>query len=149
MRQVYVGMCADIIHAGHVNLLRHAAELGRVTVGLITDEAIARYKAPPAVPFESRRAVIAALRYVDTVVEQDDPSPVPNLMRLHPDIFVHGDDWQDGELRKTREAVVAALARWGGRLEEVPYTPGISSSVIKQRLLSAIRQRALHEPLPS
>lgn len=132
--EVYVGMCADIVHAGHINILKLAAKYGRVTVGLITDEAIALYKQPPAVPFESRKALLEAIRYVDEVVPQITPSPVGQLLELRPKYFVHGDDWRKGPLRRTRDEVIEALKSWGGELIETPYTLGVSSSLIKLRI---------------
>lgn len=134
MTEVYVGMCADILHVGHINILRFAASLGKVTVGLITDQAVAAYKGPVLVPFESRRAVLESVRWVERVVEQDHPSPVDNLRALKPRIFCHGDDWRVGPLTTIRASVLAALEEWGGKLVEAAYTPGVSSSQLRERL---------------
>jgi phosphoenolpyruvate phosphomutase / 2-hydroxyethylphosphonate cytidylyltransferase len=125
---VYVGMSADLVHPGHINIVQQAAELGEVTVGLLTDEAIASYKRLPHMTFEQRKAVVESLKGVARVVAQDTLDYVPNLERLRPDIVVHGDDWQSGVQRETRQRVIDALERWGGRLVEVPYTQGISST---------------------
>jgi phosphoenolpyruvate phosphomutase len=125
---VYVGMSADLIHPGHVNVIRRAAELGEVTVGLLTDTAIASYKRVPFMEWEQRREVIAALKGVVAVVPQTTLDYVPNLRRLKPDYVVHGDDWRSGVQAHTRQAVIDALAEWGGALVEVPYTRGISST---------------------
>jgi phosphoenolpyruvate phosphomutase / 2-hydroxyethylphosphonate cytidylyltransferase len=126
--RVYVGMSADLIHPGHINILQRAAELGSVTVGLLTDAAIASYKRLPHMTFEQRQGVVANLKQVDEVVPQETLDYVPNLERLKPDFVVHGDDWQTGVQAKTRQRVIDALAQWGGELVEVPYTVGISSS---------------------
>jgi len=127
-KTVYVGMSADLVHPGHLNVLRRAAELGAVTVGLLTDEAIASYKRVPYMTFEQRLAVVESLRFVDRVVPQLTLDYVPNLERLRPDYVVHGDDWRTGPQQRTRARVIEALARWGGELVEVPYTEGISST---------------------
>jgi phosphoenolpyruvate phosphomutase / 2-hydroxyethylphosphonate cytidylyltransferase len=125
---VYVGMSADLVHPGHINIVQQAAELGEVTVGLLTDEAIASYKRLPHMTFEQRKAVVENLKGVARVVPQETLDYVPNLERLQPDVVVHGDDWRTGVQRETRQRVIDALDKWGGRLVEVPYTEGISST---------------------
>jgi phosphoenolpyruvate phosphomutase / 2-hydroxyethylphosphonate cytidylyltransferase len=125
---VYVGMSADLIHPGHINILQRASELGEVTVGLLTDGAIASYKRLPHMTFEQRREVVANLKQVDHVIPQETLDYVPNLERIKPDFVVHGDDWQTGVQAKTRQRVIDALDQWGGELVEVAYTQGISST---------------------
>ena len=127
-KTVYVGMSADLIHPGHLNIIEKAAELGEVTIGLLTDQAIASYKRLPYMSFERRKRVVESIKYVARVVSQDTLDYVPNLCRLKPDYVVHGDDWREGVQRGVREAVVNAIAEWGGELVEVPYTEGISST---------------------
>jgi phosphoenolpyruvate phosphomutase / 2-hydroxyethylphosphonate cytidylyltransferase len=129
---VYVGMSADLVHPGHINVLRQAAELGDVTVGLLTDAAIASYKRLPHMTFEQRKAVVESLKGVARVVPQETLDYVPNLERLRPDYVVHGDDWRTGVQAQTRQRVIDALAQWGGQLVEVPYTEGISSTQLNQ-----------------
>lgn len=121
-------MSADLVHPGHLNILKRAAELGDVTVGLLTDEAIASYKRVPFMTFEQRKIVIESIKGVNRVVPQTTLDYVPNLESLKPDYVVHGDDWKTGVQQKTRQNVIDALARWGGQLVEVPYTKGISST---------------------
>jgi phosphoenolpyruvate phosphomutase len=125
---VYVAMSADIVHPGHINVLRVARELGSVTVGLLTDEAIASYKRLPHMSYEQRLAVISELSGVDRVVPQETLDYVPNLRRLRPDYVVHGTDWRTGVQQATRQRVIEALAEWGGELVEPEYTHGISST---------------------
>ncbi|BAN03327.1 phosphoenolpyruvate mutase [Ilumatobacter coccineus] len=125
---VYVGMSADLIHPGHINVLEQAAQHGSVTVGLLTDSAVASYKRLPHMTYDQRRVVVENLKTVDRVVPQETLDYVPNLESLRPDIVVHGDDWQTGVQRATRQRVIDALAQWGGKLVEVPYTEGISST---------------------
>jgi phosphoenolpyruvate phosphomutase len=127
-KTVYIGMSADLVHPGHLNIIRHGAELGEVTVGLLTDKAIASYKRVPFMSFEQRRQVIEAIKGVARVVPQETLDYVPNLRKYKPDYVVHGDDWREGVQRETRAHVMAALLEWGGELVEVPYTPGISST---------------------
>jgi phosphoenolpyruvate phosphomutase len=125
-------MSADLIHPGHINVLRQAAKLGEVTIGLLTDAAIASYKRLPHMTFEQRRAVVENLKGVSQVVAQETLDYVPNLQRLRPDYVVHGDDWRTGVQQQTRQRVIDALASWGGQLVEVPYTQGISSTQLNQ-----------------
>lgn len=133
-KNVYVGMSADLIHPGHLNIIKHAASLGQVTVGLLTDKAIASYKRVPYMPYEQRREVVESLKGVYRVVAQETLDYEPNLEALRPDIVVHGDDWQHGVQRQTRSRVIEVLAKWGGVLVEVPYTEGISSTGLQKAL---------------
>lgn len=131
---VYVGMSADLIHPGHLNIIKSATEIGDVVIGLLTDAAIASYKRVPYMSFEQRREVVESLKGVSRVVPQETLDYVPNLQALRPDYVVHGDDWQEGVQRETRQRVIDALAEWGGKLVEVPYTEGISSTALQKAL---------------
>jgi phosphoenolpyruvate mutase len=134
MKTVYVGMSADLVHPGHLNIIKCAAELGEVTIGLLTDEAIASYKRVPLMTYEQRRVVIENIKGVSHVEPQTTLDYVPNLMRLKPDYVVHGDDWKDGVQVETRSRVIDALRQWGGELVEVPYTKGISSTKLHEAM---------------
>ncbi|MCU0822194.1 MAG: phosphoenolpyruvate mutase [Spirochaetes bacterium] len=134
MKRVYVGMSADLIHHGHLNIIKEASKYGKVTIGLLTDKAIASYKRLPHLPFEQRKLIVENLKGVEEVVPQETLDYVPNLRKLKPDYVVHGDDWKTGVQRKTRQAVIDALNEWGGKLIEVPYTQGISSTVLNTRI---------------
>lgn len=131
---VYVGMSADLVHPGHLNILKKASELGEVTVGLLTDAAIASYKRIPYMAFDQRRQIIENIKGVSQVLAQETLDYVPNLRRLQPRYVVHGDDWREGVQRETRQRVIDTLAEWGGELVEVPYTQGISSTKLNQAL---------------
>lgn len=134
MKTVYVGMSADLVHPGHLNVLKKAQELGEVTVGLLTDEAIASYKRVPFMEFEQRQQVIENIKGVSRVIPQTTLDYVPNLEAMKPDYVVHGDDWKTGVQRQTRQRVIDTLAQWGGELVEVPYTKGISSTQLNKAL---------------
>ncbi len=131
---VYVGMSADLIHPGHLNILKRASELGEVTVGLLTDEAIASYKRLPFMNYEQRKTVIESIKGVSSVVPQETLDYTPNLRRYRPRYVVHGDDWKEGVQKKVRQDVIDTLHEWGGELVEVPYTQGISSTKLNQAL---------------
>ena len=127
-------MSADLVHPGHLNIIKRASGLGTVTVGLLTDAAITSYKRLPYMTFEQRKEVVESLKGVDRVVPQETLDYVPNLRLYKPDIVVHGDDWREGVQREVREAVIEALAEWGGELVEIPYTKGISSTQLNNAL---------------
>lgn len=133
-KMVYIGMSADLIHPGHLNIINEGRKLGEVVVGLLTDEAIASYKRLPFLSFEQRRVVVENIKGVSRVVPQRTLDYVPNLRELRPDYVVHGDDWRTGVQKDTRQRVIDALKEWGGELVEVPYTPGISSTKLNQGL---------------
>lgn len=128
---VYVGMCADIVHPGHINILNTAKKYGKVMVGLLSDRAIRSYKDSPRMSYEERIAVVESLRQVNEVVIQDTLSYRANLLKYRPDYVVHGDDWKNGVQNFTREEVIETLKQWNGKLVEPKYTPGISSTDIK------------------
>ena len=134
-KKVYVGLAVDIIHEGHINILKKANTLGDVTVGLLTDEAIASYKNIPHLDFKRRKIIIQNIKYVKKVIPQDTLDYVPNLNLLKPDFVVHGDDWKIGVQKKTRERVINTLKKWSGKLIEPKYTKNISSTIIKRKIL--------------
>lgn len=127
-KTVYVGMCADLIHHGHINIIGTAKKLGKVTVGLLTDEAIASYKRVPLLNYEQRKQIVENINGVNRVIPQRMLDYVENLKKVKPDYVVHGDDWKTGIQRETRERVIAVLGIWGGKLIEPTYTDGISST---------------------
>ncbi len=133
-KEVYVGMSADIIHPGHLNIIREAHKLGRVTVGVLTDAAIASYKRLPYLNYEQRSMVVENLKGVDEVIPQTTLDYVPNLELLKPDYVVHGDDWKTGVQKQTRQRVIDTLAKWGGQVIDIPYTKGISSTMVNEKL---------------
>lgn len=129
-------MSADILHKGHLLLLQRAAELGKVVVGLITDEAISAYKQPPLLTFTERLDAVMSLANVGEVIPQDSLDYTENLRKVRPDFVVHGDDWIDGAQEENREAIINVLSEWGGILKEIPHAKGISSTELRERLLS-------------
>jgi len=134
--KVYIGMSADLIHTGHLNVIKEAARHGEVIIGLLTDKAIASYKRLPYLNYEQRKEIIENIKGVGLVVPQETLDYRPNLERIKPRYVVHGDDWREGIQQETRQNVINCLKAWGGELIEVPYTTGISSS----KLNKAIRE---------
>ena len=132
---VYVGLSADILHEGHINILNKAKSLGYVIVGLLTDEAITSYKKLPHLTFSQREIVLKNIKTVDKVVHQKTLDYRPNLLKFKPSYVVHGDDWREGIQKETRKQVIKTLKKWSGKLIEVPYTKNISSSKIKEKFI--------------
>ena len=145
-------MSADIIHPGHLNIIEEASKLGDVTVGVLTDAAIASYKRLPYMNYEQRAAVVRALKGVAEVIPQEQLDYIPNLLKLKPDYVVHGTDWREGVQAKTRQRVIDTLATWGGELVEPEYTEGISSTQLNKAIREVgttpdIRRRRLRRLL--
>ena len=122
MKQVYICFSTDIIHNGHLSILKKAADLGEVTVGILTDEVVASYKHYPLIPLDERIAMFESLKYVKCVVVQESLDYTDILNRLKPDIVVHGDDWLVGYQANIRQQVIETLKAWNGELVEFPYT---------------------------
>ena len=136
MKTVYVSTSSDVLHEGILNVINHAAELGEVVVGVLSDEVIASYKRVPLMNQESRMQVYASLKGVSRVVAQDTLSYKTVLEELKPDYVVHGDDWRTGAQSAVRQEVIDLLAQWGGELVEIPYTTGISATGLETSLRS-------------
>ena len=135
-KSVYIGMSADIIHPGHLNIIKEGAKLGTVTVGVLTDKAIASYKRLPYLNYEQRKMIVESLKGVEKVIPQDTLDYVPNLMTVKPDFVVHGDDWKEGIQQETRQRVIDTIKEWNGKVIDVPYTQGISSSKLNEKVKS-------------
>lgn len=133
-KTVYIAMSADIIHNGHINLIKKASQLGELTVGVLTDEAIASYKRYPLMHLEERMEIIGNLVGVSHVIPQYSLDYEENLRKLHPDYVVHGDDWRSGIQSSIRERVINLLREWDGELVEIPYTEGVSIERLRGKL---------------
>lgn len=135
-KKVYLGMIADIMHPGLINIINEGAKYGNVIIGLFTDKAIATHKRLPYLTYEQRKNVVENIRRVAQVVPQDEWSYVPNLARYRPDYIIHGDDWQQGPDKYIREEVYKVMEAQGGKVIEIPYTQGITSSGLANEIAS-------------
>lgn len=133
-RTVYLAMSADILHIGHLNIIEEARKYGELTVGILTDKAISSYKRLPHLNYEIRSKTVANIKGVEKVIPQETLDYTENLMKLKPDFVIHGDDWKTGIQSKVREKVISVLNEWDGELIEIPYTSGISSTMINETL---------------
>ncbi len=134
-KKVYVTLSADILHEGHLNILKIGSKYGKVTVGLLTDKAICSYKRIPHLDFEQRKKIVSKLKYVDDIVPQNSLDHTYNLKQYKPDFVVHGDDWKKGILKNTRRQVVKILKKWNGKLIEPKYTHNFSKKKFAQKVL--------------
>ena len=121
-RTVYMCFASDIIHGGHIKIIRRAQRLGKLVIGVLSDEAVASYKRFPLVPEAERMRLFENIAGVSRVVEQRTLSYRENLEKYRPDIVVHGDDWCTGFQQPVRDEVVSILASYGGKLVEYPYS---------------------------
>ena len=135
-KKVYLGMIADIMHPGLINIINEGAKYGDVIIGLYTDKAIATHKRLPYLTYEQRETVVRSIHGVSDVVPQDDWSYVPNLVKYKPDYIIHGDDWLQGPDKYIRDEVFKVMDAMGGKVIEIPYTKGITSSGLAEELES-------------
>ena len=121
-RTVYMCFSTDMVHSGHIAIIRKAEKLGRLIVGVLSDEAVASYRRFPLLPFEERKSLFENITGIDHVVEQKTLSYADILREIKPTYVVHGDDWRTGFQKPIRDEVVSVLAEYGGRLVEYPYS---------------------------
>ena len=132
---VYIGMSADILHHGHLNIINEGKKLGAVVIGLLTDEAIASYKRLPLITFKNRKRILENIKGVEQVIPQETLDYTSNLNKIRPHYVVHGSDWKVGVQKNTREKVIKTLSEWGGKLIEPKYTDGISSTQLINNII--------------
>ena len=122
MIKLYIGMSADLLHPGHLNIIEQARKLleekggGELIVGLLTDKAIASYKRLPYMTWEQRKVVVENVKGVTKVIPQETLDYVPNLLKIKPDYVPHGDDWKTGVQAQTRQRIVEIMNQWGGKV---------------------------------
>ena len=130
---VYISFSTDIIHSAHLEIIRKAAELGELTVGVVSDNAVASFKHFPLLPYEQRKIFFESLKCVDHVICQETLSYKGIIEQLHPDIIVHGDDWRQGFQKPIRDEVENLLAVYGGKIIEFPYCDDRELQIIEKR----------------
>jgi phosphoenolpyruvate phosphomutase len=138
MKTVYVALSIDLIHPGHLNIISKARELGEVTIGLLTDEAVASYKRLPLLSYEQRKTIVENIKGVKKVIPQRTKGYTENLLALKPDYVVHGDNWRTGILKNVRDDVIKIISQWGGELIEPSYTTGFSARDMNRTLQEVV-----------
>jgi phosphoenolpyruvate phosphomutase len=149
---VYVSLSGDFLHHGHINILKTAQKYGTVTLGLLTDRAIATKRRVPLLTYDQRLEVLSSIEGVGRVVPQEEWDYAPNIDKYRPDFFVHGDDWLLGPDLGLRQSALKALSAYGGNLIEIPHTPGVFSSAlaedaVKRNLTPDLRRATLRRQL--
>ena len=129
-KTVYIALTADSIHHGHMRLIEKGRQLGDITIGLISDKAVAEYKRLPFLNFLQRKKILINLKGVKKVVSQNEWDYSNNVKKIKPDYLVHGDDWKVGYMSGIRKKVIKIMKSYGGKLIEIPYTKGISSAAL-------------------
>lgn len=152
MKQVYMSVSTDILHYGHIEIMEKAAELGELTVGILTDNVISQYRRPSLVPFEKRWKMIESLDFVSRVIKKDTLSYRPIIEAYHPDIIVHGDEWKTGSKARLRAEVIELLRQMGGELVEFQYTKddninALEGDVLRRYAIPEIRRGMLRRLL--
>lgn len=122
MKNVYVCFSTDVVHEGHLNIIREAKKYGRITAGVMSDSAMVRFDRFPTISLEDRMELFRQIPEISQVVIQNDVMYENILKELRPDYVIHGDNWRDGPLSAIRQNVIDVLQQWGGQLIEVPYT---------------------------
>ncbi len=122
MKTVYTCFCTDVVHEGHLNIIREARERGKVIVGALSDKALIRFNKFPTLSQEERVRLYRSIEGVEEVVIQDDAMYDDVITLIHPDYVLHGDNWKEGPESAIREHVVELLAQYGGELVDIPYT---------------------------
>ena len=134
MKLVYSYYVLDIVHKGHLLMMRNAkaiaGEDGKLIVGILTDEAVMEKKPKPILSFEDRVNLASAIKYVDLVVAQETYSPLPNVMKIRPDILMESSSHDEEAIEKAREVMESI----GGRVVVIPYYPAESSTHIRNEI---------------
>lgn len=117
-KTVFLSIGAEFIHGGHIAIIEKAAELGELTVGVLSDEAIMSYRGYPVLTYEERCNVISHIKGVSRVIKKDSLGYEKVISELRPDYIVHSDRWRG----KAKEKILNLLQKYGGELVEFPYT---------------------------
>ena len=133
---VFVPMCLDLIHHGHINILSKAQKYGNVIIGLMTDDAIKRYKKRETlIKYKDRKKIAESFKFVSKVISLNGPqSYAPISKKYKFDYFIHGTDWRDGPQSKGRIDLMSAMKKWNGKVIEIKYTKNISSTKLRKQI---------------
>ncbi|MGN0514117.1 MAG: phosphoenolpyruvate mutase [Lachnospiraceae bacterium] len=150
MKTVYTCFCTDVIHEGHLNIVKEALKYGELTIGVLADSAMVRFNRFPTIPTKERVELISGIEGVSKVIVQEEIMYDKVLEELRPDYVIHGDNWQQGPESCIRENVLKCLEKWGGELIEVPYTYNENvrkiDNIVKEKLaMPEFRRKRLKE----
>ena len=152
MKKVYTCFCTDVIHEGHLNILKEASKYGEVYVGVLSDEAMVGFNRFPTISIEQRIDIVKATGLVHKVLIQKEMTYDRVLEEIRPDYVVHGDNWKEGHQLFIRENVLKNLKKFGGELIEIPYTYNekvkrIDDQMKEKLAMPEFRRKRLHQLL--
>lgn len=122
MKTVYTCFSTDVIHEGHLNIIKEAQKYGKVVVGCLSDKASIRYNRFPTVPENERMELYKTIEGIDSVILQNDMLYDDVIEYLHPDYVIHGDNWKEGSESAIRSHLEELLSVYGAEIIDVPYT---------------------------
>ena len=132
---VFVPMCADYLHHGHINILQKASRYGNVIVGLMSDKAITTYKANKSfLNFNNRKKIVKSIKYVKSVLTLQRLDFITATKKYKFDYVLHGDDWKKGPQAPQRKGLIEIMKNWKGKVIDVKYTKNISSTIIRKKI---------------
>lgn len=130
---VFTNGCFDILHSGHVDLLKRARALGdALVVAINSDKSVARLKGPnrPIIPQDERAELLAGFEVVDFVCTFDEDTPLEAILAIRPDVLVKGADWTANIVGQPE------VESWGGKVIALPLVEGRSTTGIVERVLA-------------
>ena len=122
MKKVYTCFCTDIIHEGHLNIIKEAMKYGEVVVGVLADEAMIKFGRFPVRDVNERIEMVKKIDGIKQVIVQDSIMYDKVISDIQPDYIIHGDNWKTGYLKAVRDNVEKLLSAYGGKIIDVPYT---------------------------
>jgi phosphoenolpyruvate phosphomutase len=134
MKLVYSYYVLDIVHKGHLLMMKNAKSIagkdGKLIVGILTDEAVMEKKPRPTLTFEERIELASAIKYVDVAVAQETYSPLPNVKKIRPDILMESTSHSEEAIEEAREVMESI----NGKVIVLPYLPSQSTTHIKNSI---------------
>lgn len=150
MKKVYTCFCTDVIHEGHLNILREAGKYGQVTVGILSDAAMIKFNRFPTITMDERARIVQETGLADSVVIQNEIMYDKVFADLRPDYVIHGDNWREGPERAIRQNVLDNMRKYGGELIEIAYTHNanvkkIDDNIREKLAMPEYRRRRLRQ----
>ena len=134
MKTVYMLFATDVIHEGHINVVKEAKKYGRVIGGVLCDAAMIRFNRFPTVSFDERVRMVKDIPEVDEVIVQNETLYENTLRKIKPDYVIHGDNWCEGPEKAIRDNAIRVMNELGGEVIEVPYTRNENVKKIDDRI---------------
>ena len=134
MKTVYILFATDVIHEGHINVVKEAKKYGKVIGGVLCDAAMIRFNRFPTVSFDERVRMVKDIPEVDEVIVQNETLYENTLRKIKPDYVIHGDNWCEGPEKAIRDNAIRVMNELGGEVIEVPYTRNENVKKIDDRI---------------